>query len=238
MSKVGRKKKEYPEDKIKEIILKFAKDKGIRSEIPKRTLSKYAKELFRKGKITWLDEEISDNYWVRTERRGFQLIEEYNTIVHKSLAQNRYNTVQLPRIEEIIKLHSNNLKRLQQELLPYEKELYIIQKEKNTLRDEMNQLKKIMNEKEIYIANLEKRIKLQQETIFKLFHYGSVKNPKLRNLMEMGEEVNSIVQDALQNIFNLNADKFLNYDMKEEGRITNMEKMQSKLSLLDDFKKL
>ncbi|MCQ6324709.1 hypothetical protein, partial [Bacillus cereus] len=161
-----------------------------------------------------------------------------NTIVHKSLAQNRYNTVQLPRIEEIIKLHSNNLKRLQQELLPYEKELYIIQKEKNTLRDEMNQLKKIMNEKEIYIANLEKRIKLQQETIFKLFHYGSVKNPKLRNLMEMGEEVNSIVQDALQNIFNLNADKFLNYDMNEQGRMTNMEKVQSKLSLLDDFKKL
>ncbi|HHT7180635.1 TPA: hypothetical protein ACTZ5A_005342, partial [Bacillus cereus] len=123
MSKVGRRKKEYPEDKIKDIILSFVEAQGGRSEIPKRTLSQYAKKLFKEGNIPWLDEEISDNYWVRTERRGFQLIEEYNTIVHKTLSQSNCNKVQLPKIEEIIKKHCKDTKQLQKELFPYEKEL-------------------------------------------------------------------------------------------------------------------
>ena len=158
MSKVGRRKKEYPEDKIKGIILNFVEDKGIRSEIPKRTLSEYAKKLFREGNIPWLDEEISDNYWVRTERRGFQLIEEYNAIVHKTLSQGNCNKVQLPKIEEIIKKNSENSKRLYKELLPYEKELNLIQEKNSILQDEIDCLKEKLNEKKLHILDLEKEL--------------------------------------------------------------------------------
>ncbi|PHC37620.1 hypothetical protein COF09_26375 [Bacillus toyonensis] len=238
MSKVGRRKKEYPEDKIKGIILSFVEDKGIRSEIPKRTLSEYAKKLFREGNIPWLDEEISDNYWVRTERRGFQLIEEYNAIVPKTLAQNSCNTVQLPKIEEIIKEHCKDLKQLQKNLFPYEKELTLSQDKNNALQDEIKQLKERLNERNICIAALEGKIKLQQETIFKLFNHGAISNPKIRNLMETGEEMDSIVKDAFQNIFNLKADQFLSMDFDKTRNIVNINEQHSKRSLLDDFKKL
>ncbi|MFV1006182.1 hypothetical protein [Bacillus cereus] len=238
MSKVGRRKKEYPEDKIKGIILSFVEDKGIRSEIPKRTLSEYAKKLFREGSIPWLDEEISDNYWVRTERRGFQLIEEYNTIVPKTLSQKSCNTVQLPKIEEIIKEHCKDLKQLQKNLFPYEKELILSQDKNNALQDEINQLKERLNERNICIAALERKIKLQQETIFKLFNHGAVSNPKIRNLMEMGEEMDSIVKEAFQNIFNLKADQFFSMDFDGNRNVVNIDGKQSKRSLLDDFKKL
>ncbi|ARZ62341.1 hypothetical protein [Bacillus thuringiensis] len=238
MSKVGRRKKEYPEDKIKGIILSFVEDKGIRSEIPKRTLSEYAKKLFREGSIPWLDEEISDNYWVRTERRGFQLIEEYNAIVPKTLAQNGCNTVQLPKIEEIIKEHCKDLKQLQKNLFPYEKELTLSQDKNNALQDEINQLKERLNERNICIAALERKIKLQQETIFKLFNHGAVSNPKIRNLMEMGEEMDAIVKDAFQNIFNLKADQFLSMDFDSNRNVVNIDGQQPKRSLLDDFKNL
>ncbi|AEW55266.1 hypothetical protein BCH308197_2181 [Bacillus cereus H3081.97] len=238
MSKVGRRKKEYPEDKIKGIILSFVEDKGIRSEIPKRTLSEYAKKLFREGSIPWLDEEISDNYWVRTERRGFQLIEEYNAIVPKTLSQNSCNTVQLPKIEEIIKEHCKDLKQLQKNLFPYEKELTLSQDKNNALQDEINQLKERLNERNICIAALERKIKLQQETIFKLFNHGAVSNPKIRNLMEMGEEMDAIVKDAFQNIFNLKADQFLSMDFDSNRNVVNIDGQQPKRSLLDDFKNL
>ncbi|HGH7176035.1 TPA: hypothetical protein ACJMKJ_003606 [Bacillus wiedmannii] len=236
MSKVGRRKKEYPEDKIKDIILSFVEAQGGRSEIPKRTLSQYAKKLFKEGNIPWLDEEISDNYWVRTERRGFQLIEEYNTIVHKTLSQSNCNRVQLPKIEEIIKKHCKDTKQLQKELFPYEKELNLIQEKNSVLHEEIDFLKEELNEKRKYISDLESKIKLQQETIFKMFNYGSASSPKIRNLMDLGKAEESIVQDALKNMFNLNADKFLNID--ELGKKMDIKKIESNLSLLDDFKKL
>ncbi|MEC1980700.1 hypothetical protein P9F15_09590 [Bacillus cereus] len=236
MSKVGRRKKEYPEDKIKDIILSFVEAQGGRSEIPKRTLSQYAKKLFKEGNIPWLDEEISDNYWVRTERRGFQLIEEYNTIVHKTLSQSNCNKVQLPKIEEIIKKHCKDTKQLQKELFPYEKELNLIQEKNSVLHEEIDFLKEELNEKRKYISDLESKIKLQQETIFKMFNYGSASSPKIRNLMDLGKAEESIVQDALKNMFNLNADKFLNTD--ELGKKMDIKKIESNLSLLDDFKKL
>ncbi|HDR4894650.1 TPA: hypothetical protein QCR41_002798 [Bacillus cereus] len=236
MSKVGRRKKEYPEDKIKDIILSFVEAQGGRSEIPKRTLSQYAKKLFKEGNIPWLDEEISDNYWVRTERRGFQLIEEYNTIVHKTLSQSNCNKVQLPKIEEIIKKHCKDTKQMQKELFPYEKELNLVQEKNSVLHEEIDFLKEELNEKRKYISDLESKIKLQQETIFKMFNYGSASSPKIRNLMDLGKDEESIIQDALKNMFNLNADKFLNID--ELGKKMDVKKIESNLSLFDDFKKL
>ncbi|MGA5658049.1 hypothetical protein ACPCZR_00370 [Bacillus bombysepticus] len=238
MSKVGRRKKEYPEDKIKGIILSFVEDKGTRSEIPKRTLSEYAKKLFREGSIPWLDEEISDNYWVRTERRGFQLIEEYNAIVHKTLSQGNCNKVQLPKIEEIIKKYCKDSKQLHKELLPYEKELNLIQEKNSVLQDEIDRLKGKLSEKKLHILDLEKRIKLQQETIFKMFDYGSVRSPKVRNLMDLGKEADSVVKDALKNMFNLKADEFLKMEVEESKKIVEINKLEFKQSLLADFKNM
>ncbi|QWG38888.1 hypothetical protein EXW35_10695 [Bacillus mycoides] len=242
MNKVGRKKKEYPEDEIRKIILNFVKNKGIKSEAPKRALSKYAKNLFREGKLPWLNEEISDNYWVRTERRGFQLIEEYNTVVHKTLARNNQIQVQLPGIEFIVRQHGKDSKQLLKNLLPYQRELKISQKNNSVLEDELNDLKEQLTKKNLLISTLEMRIKLQQETIYKMFIHGSVTNPKLRNLMGMGTEADSVVNEALQNMFNLKADEFLNMDSpvgnSEPEKVVEIKKHKLRNSLLDDFQNL
>ncbi|MCC2362754.1 hypothetical protein LKM19_18695 [Bacillus cereus] len=242
MNKVGRKKKEYPEDEIKKIILSFVKNKGIKSEIPKRALSKYAKSLFREGNLPWLNEEISDNYWIRTERRGFQLIEEYNTVVHKTLAQNKHTQVQLPRIEEIVKKHDQDSKQLLKKLLPYQRELKISQKNNSVLQGELSELKEQLTKKSLLISILENKIKLQQETIYQMFIQGSITKPNLRNLMEMRTEVDSVVKDALRNMFNSRADQYLNQDKSdlnaEPEKVVEMDKHQIRSSLLDDFKKL
>lgn len=242
MNKVGRKKKEYPEDEIKKIILSYVKNKGIKSEIPKRALSKYAKSLFREGNLPWLNEEISDNYWIRTERRGFQLIEEYNTVVHKTLARNKNIQVQLPRVEEIVKKHGKDSKQLLKKLLPYQRELKISQKNNSVLQEELSELKEQLTKKILLISILENKIKLQQETIYQMFIQGSITNPNLRNLMEMRTEVDSVVKDAMRNMFNLRADQFLNQDKSvlnaEPEKVVEMDKHQIRSSLLDDFKKL
>ncbi|MDO6630081.1 hypothetical protein [Bacillus thuringiensis] len=222
--------------------MSFVKNKGIKSEIPKRVLSKYAKNLFREGNLLWLNEEISDNYWIRTERRGFQLIEEYNTVVHKTLARNSHIQVQLPRIEEIVKKYDKDSKQLLKNLLPYQSELKISQKNNSVLQEELSELKEQLNKKSLLVSTLEKRMKLQQEVIYQMFVYGSVTNPKLRNLMEMGNEADSIVKDALQNMFNLRADEFLNPDKPavnaEYKKIVELDKHQFKGSLLEDFRNL
>lgn len=82
------------------------------------------------------------------------------------------------------------------------------------------------------------KVKLQQEIIFMLFNHGAVSNPKIRNLMEMGEEMDSIVKDAFQNIFNLKADQFLSVSLENTHNIVSINEQKSKRSLLDDFKKL
>ncbi|EJQ61848.1 hypothetical protein [Bacillus mycoides] len=242
MGKAGRKKKEYPEDEIRKIILSFARNKGIKTEVQKRVLSKYAKDLFKEGNLPWLNEEISDNYWIRAERRGFQLIEEYNTVVHKTLARNNQIQVQLPGVEDIVKQYGKDSKQLLKQLLPYQRELKISQKNNSVLQDELNDLKEELTRKNKLISTLEKRIRLQQETIYQMFIQGSATNPKLRNLMEMGNEANSVVKDALQNMFNLKADEFLNMDNSvgnsEPEKVVEINKRQLKGSLLDDFRSL
>ncbi|AGE78003.1 TPA: hypothetical protein QCW10_004216 [Bacillus thuringiensis] len=242
MGKVGRKKKEYPEDEIRKIILSFVKQKGIKSEVPKIALSKYAKILYMEGGLPWLNEEISDNYWVRSERRGFQLIEEYNTVVHKTLAQNNQIQVNLPRIEDIVQQNVKDSKQLLKQLLPYQRELKISQQNYSVLQKELSELKDKLIKKNALIAILEKKIKLQQETIYQMFINGSVTNPKLRNLMKVGEEADSVVKEALQNIFNLKADEFLDLNSSvvntKSEKIVEINKRQLKESLLDDFRSL
>ncbi|MEC2818368.1 hypothetical protein P9W98_29010 [Bacillus cereus] len=242
MGKVGRKKKEYPEDEIRKIILSFVKQKGIKSEVPKIALSKYAKILYMEGGLPWLNEEISDNYWVRSERRGFQLIEEYNTVVHKTLAQNNQIQVNLPRIEDIVQQNVKDSKQLLKQLLPYQRELKISQQNYSVLQKELSELKDKLIKKNALIAILEKKIKLQQETIYQMFINGSVTNPKLRNLMKVGEEADSLVNEALQNIFNLKADEFLDLNSSvvntKSEKIVEINKRQLKESLLDDFRSL
>ena len=71
-----------------------------------------------------------------------------------------------------------------------------------------------------------------------MFEYGSVRSPKVRNLMDLGKEEDSVIKDALKNMFNLKADEFLNLGMDELGKTIGIKKAQSKLSLLDDLKKL
>ncbi|WP_259383651.1 hypothetical protein [Bacillus thuringiensis] len=159
MGKVGRKKKEYPEDEIRKIILSFVKQKGIKSEVPKIALSKYAKILYMEGGLPWLNEEISDNYWVRSERRGFQLIEEYNTVVHKTLAQNNQIQVNLPRIEDIVQQNVKDSKQLLKQLLPYQRELKISQQNYSVLQKELSELKDKLIKKNALIAILEKKNK-------------------------------------------------------------------------------
>lgn len=242
MGKVVRKKKEYPEDEIRKIILSFVKQKGIKSEVPKIALSKYAKILYMEGGLPWLNEEISDNYWVRSERRGFQLIEEYNTVVHKTLAQNNQIQVNLPRIEDIVQQNVKDSKQLLKQLLPYQRELKISQQNYSVLQKELSELKDKLIKKNALIAILEKKIKLQQETIYQMFINGSVTNPKLRNLMKVGEEADSVVKEALQNIFNLKADEFLDLNSSvvntKSEKIVEINKRQLKESLLDDFRSL
>ncbi|AIM32241.1 hypothetical protein DF16_orf03826 [Bacillus thuringiensis serovar kurstaki str. YBT-1520] len=242
MGKVGRKKKKYPEDEIRKIILSFVKQKGIKSEVPKIALSKYAKILYMERGLPWLNEEISDNYWVRSERRGFQLIEEYNTVVHKTLAQNNQIQVNLPRIEDIVQQNVKDSKQLLKQLLPYQRELKISQQNYSVLQKELSELKDKLIKKNALIAILEKKIKLQQETIYQMFINGSVTNPKLRNLMKVGEEADSVVKEALQNIFNLKADEFLDLNSSvvntKSEKIVEINKRQLKESLLDDFRSL
>lgn len=194
------------------------------------------------GGLPWLNEEISDNYWVRSERRGFQLIEEYNTVVHKTLAQNNQIQVNLPRIEDIVQQNVKDSKQLLKQLLPYQRELKISQQNYSVLQKELSELKDKLIKKNALIAILEKKIKLQQETIYQMFINGSVTNPKLRNLMKVGEEADSVVKEALQNIFNLKADEFLDLNSSvvntKSEKIVEINKRQLKESLLDDFRSL
>ncbi|WP_255264901.1 hypothetical protein [Bacillus thuringiensis] len=75
-----------------------------------------------------------------------------------------------------------------------------------------------------------------------MFINGSVTNPKLRNLMKVGEEADSVVKEALQNIFNLKADEFLDLNSSvvntKSEKIVEINKRQLKESLLDDFRSL
>lgn len=128
------------------------------------------------------------------------------------------------------------------QLLPYQRELKISQQNYSVLQKELSELKDKLIKKNALIAILEKKIKLQQETIYQMFINGSVTNPKLRNLMKVGEEADSVVKEALQNIFNLKADEFLDLNSSvvntKSEKIVEINKRQLKESLLDDFRSL
>ncbi|MEC2597321.1 hypothetical protein P9Z58_31575, partial [Bacillus cereus] len=166
----------------------------------------------------------------------------YNTVVHKTLAQNNQIQVNLPRIEDIVQQNVKDSKQLLKQLLPYQRELKISQQNYSVLQKELSELKDKLIKKNALIAILEKKIKLQQETIYQMFINGSVTNPKLRNLMKVGEEADSVVKEALQNIFNLKADEFLDLNSSvvntKSEKIVEINKRQLKESLLDDFRSL
>ena len=239
--KVGRKPKEYPEDEIRKIILRFTKENGINTEVPKRTLSEYAKKLFKAGQLPWLDKEISDNYWVRSERKGFQIIEEYNNTVLGTLAQEKCNEMKLTNIINLIKKNCNDTEKLSRYLLLFEKQLKQNIERNNKFNEEIVQLKEKLVNQSRYIESLEKRSHIQEETIYRMFERGAISNPRIRGLNEFGAESEEIIKIAMENMFNLSADEFLRVKLKENNSVKtikakNLESQRK--SLLDDFRNL
>ncbi|MED1286399.1 hypothetical protein [Bacillus mycoides] len=239
--KVGRRPKEYPEDEIRKIILRFTKENGISTEIPKRTLSEYTKKLFKEGKLPWLDKEISDNYWVRSERKGFQIIEEYNNTVHRILTHEKDNEYKIPNIKNVIKNNCKDTEKLSQYLILFEKKLRLSIEKNNKFNKEIIQLKEKLVSQSQYIESLEKRIYMQEETIYRMFERGAISNPKIRGLNELGAESEEIIKIAMENMFNLSADEFLRIELKENNSVKtikakNLESQRK--SLLDDFENL
>ncbi|RAS99400.1 hypothetical protein A6E25_19430 [Bacillus cereus] len=239
--KVGRRPKEYPEDEIRKIILRFTKENGISTEIPKRTLSEYTKKLFKEGKLPWLDKEISDNYWVRSERKGFQIIEEYNNTVHRILTNEKDNEYKIPNIKNLLKNNCKDTEKLSQYLILFEKKLRLCIEKNNKFNKEIIQLKEKLVSQSQYIESLEKRIYMQEETIYRMFERGAISNPKIRGLNELGAESEEIIKIAMENMFNLSADEFLRIELKENNSVKtikakNLESQRK--SLLDDFENL
>lgn len=239
--KVGRRPKEYPEDEIRKIILRFTKENGISTEIPKRTLSEYTKKLFKEGKLPWLDKEISDNYWVRSERKGFQIIEEYNNTVHRILTNEKDNEYKIPNIKNVLKNNCKDTEKLSQYLILFEKKLRLSIEKNNKFNKEIIQLKEKLVSQSQYIESLEKRIYMQEETIYRMFERGAISNPKIRGLNELGAESEEIIKIAMENMFNLSADEFLRIASKENINLENRQNKKLKpykRSLLDDFSTL
>ncbi|MGG5787504.1 hypothetical protein ACQ3VH_10455 [Bacillus pretiosus] len=239
--KVGRRTKEYPEDEIRKIILRFTKENGISTEIPKRTLSEYTKKLFKEGKLPWLDKEISDNYWVRSERKGFQIIEEYNNTVHGILKHEKDNEFKIPNIKNVLKNNCKDTEKLSQYLILFEKKLRLSIEKNNKFNEEIIQLKEKLVSQSQYIESLEKRIYMQEETIYRMFERGAISNPKIRGLNELGAESEEIIKIAMENMFNLSADEFLRIASKENINLENRQNKKLKpykKSLLDDFRTL
>ncbi|MED1057892.1 hypothetical protein [Bacillus mycoides] len=239
--KVGRRTKEYPEDEIRKIILRFTKENGISTEIPKRTLSEYTKKLFKEGKLPWLDKEISDNYWVRSERKGFQIIEEYNNTVHRILTHEKDNEFKIPNIKNVLKNNCKDTEKLSQYLILFEKKLRLSIEKNNKFNEEIIQLKEKLVSQSQYIESLEKRIYMQEETIYRMFERGAISNPKIRGLNELGAESEEIIKIAMENMFNLSADEFLRIASKENINLENRQNKKLKpykKSLLDDFRTL
>ncbi|PDY83699.1 hypothetical protein [Bacillus toyonensis] len=239
--KVGRRTKEYPEDEIRKIILRFTKENGISTEIPKRTLSEYTKKLFKEGKLPWLDKEISDNYWVRSERKGFQIIEEYNNTVHRILTHEKDNEFKIPNIKNVLKNNCKDTEKLSQYLILFEKKLRLSIEKNNKFNKEIIQLKEKLVSQSQYIESLEKRIYMQEETIYRMFERGAISNPKIRGLNELGAESEEIIKIAMENMFNLSADEFLRIELKENNSVKtikakNLESQRK--SLFDDFENL
>ncbi len=239
--KVGRRPKEYPEDEIRKIILRFTKENGISTEIPKRTLSEFTKKLFKEGQLPWLDKEISDNYWVRSERKGFQIIEEYNNTVHRILTHEEDNESKIPNIKNVLKNNCKDTEKLSQYLILFEKKLRLSIEKNNKFNKEIIQLKEKLVSQSQYIESLEKRIYIQEETIYRMFERGAISNPKIRGLNELGAESEEIIKIAMGNMFNLSADEFLRIASKENINLENRQNKKSKpykKSLLDDFRTL
>ncbi|PFN52545.1 hypothetical protein COJ73_10945 [Bacillus cereus] len=239
--KVGRKSKEYPEDEIRKLILRFTKDNGINSEIPKRTLSNYVKELFKAGQLPWLDKEISDNYWVRSERKGFQIIEEYNNTVHRTLAKEECSGMKIPNITNIVKRNCKDTEKLSQYLLFFEKQLKLSIERNDKFNKENAQLKEKIENQSKYIKSLEKRIHIQEETIYRMFERGAISNAKIRGLNELGAESEEIIKIAMENMFNLSVDEFLRIELKGNTGLKTIKDKNletQRKSILDDLKNL
>jgi len=229
----GRYEKVYPEEKIKEIIKRFAEDFTIISSIPKKPLSHYAKKLFREGKLNWLEKEISDNYWCRSERRGFQIIEEYNKIINSSVSQEQEPTIRLPAIKESVSKYNGQPEKLIKVLLTYEKEIRNFIEKERKLKAQINCLQAKSLEQKATIAEKEKMLINAQQTIFKIFYYSDDNTNNIPNLISFGTGSDKRVRKALESMFSMDAIDFI--DNKKDLETTRQSR---KISLLDDFKNI
>ncbi|MFB7305532.1 hypothetical protein [Heyndrickxia sporothermodurans] len=229
----GRHEKVYPEEKIKEIVEMFVKESFINCNIPKKPLSNYAKKLFREGKLGWLEKEISDNYWCRSERRGFQIIEEYNKIINSSVSQGQKTAVRLPAINDAVKKYIDQPEKLIRVLAPYEREITKFIEKEGELKEEINRLQSKCLEQKATIEDKVRTINLIQQIIFKLFYYSDDRTNNIQNLISIGNESDIRVQKALESMFSMDAGNYL-----EVGKSLGLTEKSRKISLLDDFRNL
>lgn len=230
----------YPKDKIDELLDRYVEEYKVKI-VNKRPFAEYVTDLFKKGKIDWLDKPIPEYYWRKAAYEGFHEIERYNEIVNTpTLMKNENPAIKLPDIKDSIVKLCNDPEKLFKTLAPYEKEIkLLLQKEKKNEK-KMKELNEKIIEQKKKIKDLKDLNKEAQSTIYQLFYYG--KNRKEKNLINLLTTTNNSikpVKKALESLFSHDAFEFLEIEKAEKDlNVIELKKHKKESASLDLWKDL
>jgi hypothetical protein len=226
---------QYPDEKIIEIINRYRNENGITGIIKKRPVAEYATQLFENGELPWLQKAIPDYFWRKSDFRGFQLIDDANKVTSLVIVSDN----ELHDIEDAINKFHSKPRILKQLLKPYEKEIKKLIKKQNEHLKKIENLQEKLNKKTELGKKYKSQYQTAQKVILQLFNYSS-KDKNLINLMNTGKTMTVPVKNALDNLFSLDADAFLDNTDNEKSleKVIDINKPRGTSSTLNIWNKL
>ena len=197
MATAGRKKTNYDEKIIKEVIIKFQQESNTKPLVKAIDIFKFSKEEYEKGFFPY---NLTYDFWKRKDRLGRTLIDEFNAVKKTSYAISSNDNYDIINVQDLLDKHVENPETLSKYLLPMEKQI----------RSLINQLYKanrtileleMENQKLKSQLNNEKQHSDKMQTlIYQMFSY-SKSGVTLDNLLNLGSSRTERVSNALKNAF-------------------------------------
>ncbi|WP_375089157.1 hypothetical protein ACDZ29_25570 [Peribacillus sp. RS7] len=241
---MGRNRDIYPEQIIKNIILKCAEDEAIVGEIPYSQVRDFAYKLFYDGKLPKdiFRKKLSDDFWRKKDRQGCQILKEINDARMDSVKEGKELMI-VKTEREVNNLFIGQLKdkkRLIQRLKINEYAASKLNEEKKILK---NKIKKIEVDMDLLIKEKEKlKVKNQelQLLLFQFMEYSKKKGFPVENIYNTGKTRTEPVSGILRSVFSSNpmlGFEFENYikDKKESNVIELKAREVKKSSALDEY---
>jgi hypothetical protein len=224
------------EEEVENIIYLFKTRKKSSGLIKYLEVYRFNKELVEQGKFHIT---MGEDFWRKENRLGRIMIDKANQIYSNNITTSEKKDITIPNVTDVVNKFHGKKEQLISYLIPLERQIYKSITRENNLKEKLDIVKGELVDKNKKITDLQTRVALIEDTLFKMLRYSNDKDIPIKDQLRMGKDKSKRVEKALEELFDTPIDFYTWYEdkkIKEQYISDNIINIRKNTTLADEYK--